>query len=118
MVCFDTAASAAIWSMFVPAYPWRRNTVRAASRIARRFRADRPSSAPCSTTASPPSPLLQYCTVQYSNGRRTPMASFVTSADGTRIAYDRLGAGPAVVVVSGMFCDRGTTQELAERLAA
>jgi pimeloyl-ACP methyl ester carboxylesterase len=46
------------------------------------------------------------------------MASFVTSADGTRIAYDRLGAGPAVVVVSGMFCDRGTTQELAERLAA
>lgn len=45
------------------------------------------------------------------------MTSFVTSLDGTRIAFDRLGEGPAVLVVSGMFCDRQTTQELAERLA-
>ncbi|HEX6236376.1 MAG TPA: alpha/beta hydrolase [Acidimicrobiales bacterium] len=45
------------------------------------------------------------------------MTSYVTSTDGTRIAYDRLGDGPPVVVVSGMFCDRQTTQALAERLA-
>jgi pimeloyl-ACP methyl ester carboxylesterase len=46
------------------------------------------------------------------------MTRYVTSADGTRIAFDRLGQGPPVVVVSGMFCDRQTKQELAERLAA
>jgi pimeloyl-ACP methyl ester carboxylesterase len=45
------------------------------------------------------------------------MTSFVTSLDGTRIAFDRLGEGPTVVVVSGMFCDRQTTRELAEQLA-
>lgn len=45
------------------------------------------------------------------------MTSHVTSADGTRIAFDRLGKGPPVVVVSGMFCDRQTTRELAQRLA-
>lgn len=45
------------------------------------------------------------------------MTSYVTSADGTKIAFDRLGQGPPVVVVSGMFCDRQTTQELAEQLA-
>jgi pimeloyl-ACP methyl ester carboxylesterase len=46
------------------------------------------------------------------------MTRYVTSADGTKIAFDLLGQGPPVVVVSGMFCDRQTTQELAERLAA
>jgi pimeloyl-ACP methyl ester carboxylesterase len=45
------------------------------------------------------------------------MTSYVTSSDGTKIAFDRLGQGPPVVVVSGIFCDRRTTQELAERLA-
>jgi uncharacterized protein YdhG (YjbR/CyaY superfamily) len=45
------------------------------------------------------------------------VVTHVTSADGTRIAFDRLGQGPAVVVVSGMFCDRQTTQGLAEQLA-
>jgi pimeloyl-ACP methyl ester carboxylesterase len=45
------------------------------------------------------------------------VVTHVTSADGTLIAFDRLGHGPAVVVVSGMFCDRQTTQELAEQLA-
>lgn len=45
------------------------------------------------------------------------MTGYVTSADGTQIAFDRLGKGPPVVVVSGMFCDRQTTQKLAERLA-
>jgi len=45
------------------------------------------------------------------------MTSHVTSVDGTQIAFDRLGQGPPVVVVSGMFCDRQTTRELAEQLA-
>lgn len=45
------------------------------------------------------------------------MTSSVTSADGTKIAFDRLGEGPPVVIVSGMFCTRQTTQELAEQLA-
>lgn len=45
------------------------------------------------------------------------MTSYVTSADGTRIAFDRLGQGPAVGAVSGMFCDRQTTQDLADQLA-
>jgi pimeloyl-ACP methyl ester carboxylesterase len=44
------------------------------------------------------------------------MTSFVSSADGTRIAFDRVGDGPPAVIVSGMFCDRGTTQELAQLL--
>jgi pimeloyl-ACP methyl ester carboxylesterase len=45
------------------------------------------------------------------------MTSYVTSVDGTQIAFDRLGQGPPVVVVSGIFCARQTTQELAEQLA-
>lgn len=45
------------------------------------------------------------------------MTSHVTSADGTRIAFDHVGDGPPVVVVGGMFCDRQTTRELADRLA-
>ncbi|MGH2737375.1 MAG: alpha/beta fold hydrolase [Actinomycetota bacterium] len=45
------------------------------------------------------------------------MTSFATSPDGTRIAFDRLGQGPPVVVVGGMFNDRQTTHDLAERLS-
>lgn len=45
------------------------------------------------------------------------MTSHVTSADGTEIAYDQMGSGPPVVVAGGIFCDRRTTQALAERLA-
>lgn len=45
------------------------------------------------------------------------MTSYVTSADGTRIAFDRLGEGPPVVVLSGIICDRRTTRALAEELA-
>jgi pimeloyl-ACP methyl ester carboxylesterase len=50
-------------------------------------------------------------------GEAMKVVTHVTSADGTRIAFDRLGQGPAVVVVSGIFCDRQTTQMLAEQLA-
>ncbi|TDC87247.1 alpha/beta hydrolase [Actinomadura sp. 7K507] len=45
------------------------------------------------------------------------MTSYVTSVDGTRIAFDTAGQGPAVVVVGGMFCARPATRALAERLA-
>ncbi len=44
----------------------------------------------------------------------------VTSADGTTIAYDQRGSGPAVVLVDGALCSRaqGPMPELAEVLAA
>jgi pimeloyl-ACP methyl ester carboxylesterase len=40
-----------------------------------------------------------------------------TSADGTRIAFDRLGDGPAVVLLAGATCTRGVTAPLAHALA-
>lgn len=40
-----------------------------------------------------------------------------TSADGTTIAFDVWGTGPAVVIVGGAFCDRGTWAELGPALA-
>ncbi len=45
------------------------------------------------------------------------MTQFVTSADGTRIAYDLLGDGDPLVVVGGMFCHRPALAELADALA-
>lgn len=45
------------------------------------------------------------------------MTSYLTSLDGTQIAFGRLGEGPPVVVVSGLLCDRDTTHELTEQLA-
>jgi hypothetical protein len=41
-----------------------------------------------------------------------------TSADGTTIAYDVWGEGPAAVLVGGAFCDRRTFAELGPALAA
>jgi pimeloyl-ACP methyl ester carboxylesterase len=41
----------------------------------------------------------------------------VISADGTEIAYERVGTGPAVVLVGGAFCDHNATAELANALA-
>jgi pimeloyl-ACP methyl ester carboxylesterase len=43
----------------------------------------------------------------------------VISADGTQIAYDQVGQGPAVVLVDGAFCHRdfGPMKPLAARLA-
>ncbi|GAA3516704.1 alpha/beta fold hydrolase [Actinocatenispora rupis] len=40
----------------------------------------------------------------------------VDSADGTPIAYERTGAGPALVVVTGAFCDRRSSASLAAGL--
>ncbi len=42
----------------------------------------------------------------------------VTSADGTTIAFDQLGSGPPLVLVSGASCDRRVDAGLAEGLAA
>ncbi len=41
----------------------------------------------------------------------------VESADGTRIALDRSGSGPPLVIVLGAFCDRSTSKSLAALLA-
>ncbi len=49
------------------------------------------------------------------------MTEFVTSADGTRIAYDREGSGPPVILVGGAMQFRGfdpTTIEMAKMLAS
>jgi pimeloyl-ACP methyl ester carboxylesterase len=43
--------------------------------------------------------------------------STVTSQDGTTIAFDRLGGGPAVVLISGGPSDRSSNAELAGLLA-
>jgi pimeloyl-ACP methyl ester carboxylesterase len=42
----------------------------------------------------------------------------IRSKDGTIIAFDRLGDGPAVIVVGGATCDRVMTRPLAEQLAS
>jgi pimeloyl-ACP methyl ester carboxylesterase len=42
---------------------------------------------------------------------------YVTSKDGTTIAYDRVGNGPPVVLVSGGSVDRSSNAGLAEQLA-
>ena len=41
----------------------------------------------------------------------------VNSADGTTIAFDTTGTGPALVLVMGAFCDRHTTNSLTKLLA-
>jgi pimeloyl-ACP methyl ester carboxylesterase len=46
------------------------------------------------------------------------MPSYVTSRDRTRIAFEVRGKGPAVILVSGMLCDRHTLEELATELAS
>ncbi|MEU8182928.1 alpha/beta fold hydrolase [Micromonospora sp. NPDC049044] len=47
----------------------------------------------------------------------TPPVEQVRSADGTPIAFERSGAGPAIVLVCGAFGDRATTRALATALA-
>jgi len=41
----------------------------------------------------------------------------IQSADGTTIAFDRYGDGPALILVVGAFCDRSAPRPLAELLA-
>jgi len=45
------------------------------------------------------------------------VAEMTRSADGTEIAYDRTGDGPALVIVGGAWNDRRSPAELAEALA-
>lgn len=45
------------------------------------------------------------------------MSSFVTSADGTRIAYDRIGEGSPIILIGGILSDRSNTAEIATALA-
>lgn len=42
---------------------------------------------------------------------------FVTSQDGTRIAYDKVGKGPALIIVNGALAARSGGSELAQLLA-
>lgn len=42
----------------------------------------------------------------------------ITSQDGTQIAYDKSGKGPAVILVNGALATRSSTSELAQLLAA
>jgi pimeloyl-ACP methyl ester carboxylesterase len=53
---------------------------------------------------------------QSSTNRRIKV-NYVTSQDGTKIAFDRVGHGPPVIIVNGLLCDRSKTQKLAEYLA-
>ena len=46
------------------------------------------------------------------------MSGYVTSKDGTRIALDRLGEGPPLILIAGMFCDRRALQPMAELLSS
>ncbi len=45
------------------------------------------------------------------------MTNYVASADGTKIAFDRLGAGSSVILVTGASVTRGIHTQLAELLA-
>lgn len=49
-------------------------------------------------------------------GTTTTTVAHATSADGTTIAYEAYGSGPAAVVVGGAFCDRGAFRDLARAL--
>src|SRR5450755_4067559 len=40
----------------------------------------------------------------------------LSSADGSPIAYERSGSGPALVVATGAFCNRASSMPLAEHL--
>jgi pimeloyl-ACP methyl ester carboxylesterase len=50
--------------------------------------------------------------------RASREARAVTSADGTRIAFERVGSGPAVILISGATADRQGNRSLAEALAS
>jgi len=45
------------------------------------------------------------------------VAEKITSADGTEIAYERVGQGPPLILVGGAWNTRQSANELAERLA-
>lgn len=46
------------------------------------------------------------------------MTEHVESADGTRLACDRTGSGPPLLLIAGLFCDRRTLRPLADAIAS
>ena len=48
---------------------------------------------------------------------RRVLIDALTSSDGTTIAFERLGSGPAVIVVGGQLADRALTRPTAEEVA-
>jgi len=50
----------------------------------------------------------------------TLTTEFATSADGTRIAFDRLGSGPALILTDGALCSRefGPARDLQKAMSA
>src|SRR5688500_12273320 len=54
---------------------------------------------------------------QHCQRLRRNLMDFVTSHDGTRIGYDRIGSGPAVIVIGGGPVDRSAESPLAALLA-
>src|SRR5438445_13395529 len=56
---------------------------------------------------------------RYTGDYMETITSTVTSKDGTRIAYDKIGHGPAVILVAGALCSRAfwSGPELAKLLA-
>jgi hypothetical protein len=58
-------------------------------------------------------------TTHHEDDMTTTETRFATSADGTRIAYEVSGSGPALVIVDGALCRRsmGPSRPLAEQLA-
>lgn len=55
--------------------------------------------------------------MRFPAGGGLPTVETLTSTDGTPIAYQSSGAGPALVLVVGAFCDRRTTADLTPLLA-
>ncbi|MBM7491412.1 pimeloyl-ACP methyl ester carboxylesterase [Micromonospora luteifusca] len=47
----------------------------------------------------------------------TPVVEQVRSADGTPIAFERSGTGPAIILVGGALSDRNTTRDIGAALA-
>jgi pimeloyl-ACP methyl ester carboxylesterase len=55
--------------------------------------------------------------VKAQRGEKAKKIQFVTSKDGTRIAYQRWGAGPALITVGGALSERSAGSELAQLLS-
>jgi Alpha/beta hydrolase family len=47
--------------------------------------------------------------------QQNPQVRALSSADGTRIAYERFGDGPPLIVVGGATCDRARMRDVSER---
>src|SRR4051794_16601398 len=62
----------------------------------------------CATANKPAAP---------GGGAMSENVSFAVSKDGTRIAFERVGRGPALVVVGGALSDRSGGKPLAGKLS-